>query len=94
MFGILMKVRLSHTGGVISPVENEFMSCQSESNSNKSPSERLMKNLRANQSYGMYIIFSPISTKHYILFRRLSKLQTLDAALLQGQCHLFSVAPL
>eukprot|EP01032_Pedospumella_encystans_P028812 gene28812-32540_t len=38
MFGVLMKVRLSHTGGVISPVNDEFLTCQSDSNSNKSPS--------------------------------------------------------
>ena len=54
MFGVLMKVRLSHTGGVISPVENEFMSCQSDSNSSKSPSERLLKSLHASHSFRTY----------------------------------------
>ena len=52
MFGILLKVRLSHIGGVISPAENEVVSGQTDSIGNKSPSERVQRNLRARESYG------------------------------------------
>lgn len=57
MFGVLMKVRLSHIGGIISPVENESLFCHSESTSAKSPSERLLRSLHASQSFRKPFVF-------------------------------------
>ena len=81
MFGILMKVRLSHIGGVISPVEKEVMSVQTDSNGKKSPSERVQRNLRASQSYGqlcLTLLLSP-NVSHNTPFSFLSFTLTLTS---------------